>query len=100
LHLTTDADRGSGSLRERIGDANCDTINFASDYRMTLSSGRPIGWNVTIDGTGRTSSSMVPVSCTTCFRVFDIAGGNITLNRLNISKGYMTVGNDQKPQAI
>ena len=85
-----------GLARAPVAYAATCAPNDGRRRRQWLTAGR----NVTIDGTGHTSSSMVPASSTTCFRVFDFAGGNVTLNRHNISKRYMTVGNDQKPLAI
>jgi CSLREA domain-containing protein len=57
--VTTSADGTgpipAGSLREKIGDTNCDVIIFDDDYTITLASRLDITRNLTIDGSGLSS---------------------------------------------
>jgi hypothetical protein len=50
--VTSNADSGAGSLREKIADPLCDTITFDGDYTIVLASHLTIDRNVTIDGLG------------------------------------------------
>ncbi len=78
--VTTNADSGAGSLREKIADATCDTINFAGDYTITLASQLLIAHNLTIDGAGHS----VTVSGNNAVRVFYVHSGT-TFNLQNIT---------------
>jgi predicted outer membrane repeat protein len=78
--VTNANNSGSGSLRENIANATCDTINFAGDYTIPLASTLTIGRNVTIDGAGHT----VTVSGGSAVRVFTV-NSSVTFNLQNIT---------------
>jgi hypothetical protein len=78
-------------LRDAIAAAaSGDTLTFAGDYTINLAGSQlSISKNLTIDGAGHTITINGPgASCTTCFRVLNIAGGYaVTLNALTMSNG-------------
>jgi hypothetical protein len=88
--VTTDADSGTGSLRDKIGDSTCDTINFdptffSSSRTITLTTELDITRNLTIDGTGVVTPT---ISGNNVTRVFSTTtDSDATLNRLDISNG-------------
>jgi len=79
---------GDCTLREAIAAAsNGDTISFAGDYTILLSSELTINKTLTMDGAGHT----VTVSGNNAVRVFRIGGsGVVTINNLNIANGAST----------
>ncbi len=85
--VTTDADSGAGSLREKIANPVCDTITFDGDYTIVLASQLIIDRNVTIDGIGHG----VTVSGNHAVRVFYIARG-VTFNLSNLTVANGNVG--------
>ncbi len=88
--VTTNADSGVGSLREKIADTNCSTINFNGDYTIALSSELTISRNVTIDGTGHT----VTISGNNAVRLFSVnAGITFNLSNLTVANGKVSSGN-------
>ena len=89
--VTTDADSGAGSLREKIADPTCDTITFDGDYTVPLASELNIDRNLTIDGAGHnvTVSGDTNSDGTSDVRVFDVYPGvTFNLNQLTVTKGY------------
>jgi len=85
--VTTNADSGPGSLRDKVGDASCDAIVFAGDYTITLASQLTIDRSVTIDGTGYN----VTVSGNNSVRVFIVSSGvTFNLNRMTVRNGSTT----------
>jgi len=83
--VTTDADSGAGSLREKIADLTCNTITFDGDYTIVLASHLTIDRNVTIDGGGHT----VTVSGNHIVRGFVVnPGATLNINSLNVANGY------------
>jgi len=78
--VTTDADSGASSLREKIADPVCDTITFGGDYTIVLASHLSIDRNVTIDGVGHS----VTISGNHAVRVFVVNSG-VTLNIHNLT---------------
>lgn len=88
--VTTSADSGAGSLREKIGDSNCSTINFASDYTITLNSELTISRDMTIDGVGHT----ITISGNNAVRVFNVnAGITFNLSSVTVANGKLSSGN-------
>jgi predicted outer membrane repeat protein len=86
LIVTTDADSGPRSLRQAISDAlPGDTVTFAGDYTITLSSTLTIAKDLTIDGVGHA----ITMDGNHAVGVFALNSGTITLNRLNIVNGYL-----------
>ncbi len=82
--VTTNANSGAGSLREKIGDASCATINFNGNYTIVLASMLTISRNVTITGAGHT----VTVSGNDAVRVLWVnAGVTFDLQSLTIAHG-------------
>ena len=95
--VTTDADSGVGSLRDKIGDPSCSTIVFAGDYLIRLQSTLTIDRSMTIDGTGHavTVDGDSDGNGSGDVRVFYVnAGLTVTLKNLTVSYGYVldTVG--------
>ena len=89
--VTTNADSGAGSLRDKIADASCTTIVFDGDYTILLESELVIDKNLNIDGTGHT----VTLSGQDIVRVLNIQAGTVVrLNLLTIRNGtaYTAVG--------
>jgi hypothetical protein len=88
--VTTDADSGEGSLRQKVGDAACDTITFDAALfgvgrTITLSTQIDIGRNLTIDGSGVVTPTISGKGAT---RVFSItSASNVTLHHLKIYRG-------------
>lgn len=88
--VTTNADSGEGSLRQKVGDATCDTITFDAAYfgvarTITLTAQLDIGRNLAIDGAGVFTPTISGGNTT---RVLSITTGtNVTLSRLNVSNG-------------
>ena len=66
--VTSNADSGAGSLREKIADPVCDTLTFDGDYTIVLASNLTIDRNVTIDGVGHG----VTVSGNHAVRAFEV----------------------------
>ncbi len=88
--VTTNADSGAGSLREKIADSTCSTINFNNNYTITLSSELTISRNMTIDGVGHT----VTISGNNAVRVFYVnAGVTLNLSNLTVANGNVSSGN-------
>ena len=81
-------DSGTGSLRQTIADAAAgDTITFAGDYTIPLTSELTISQNLTIDG----ESHSVTVSGEYVTRVFYVNSGvTFHLNNLTVTKGRVT----------
>jgi len=83
--VTTDADSGAGSLREKIADTACDTITFDGDYTIVLASPLTIDRNLTIDGVGHS----ITVSGNQAVRGFVVNPGvTFNLNNLTVTNGY------------
>jgi len=78
--VTTDADSGAGSLREKIADTACDTITFNGDYTIVLASPLTIDRNLTIDGVGHS----ITVSGNQAVRGFVVNPG-VTFNLSNLT---------------
>ena len=95
LTVTNNADSGAGSLRQAIAAAaSGDTITFDNDYTITLASELAIiDKTITITGTGH----HITISGNNAVRVFHIgdynigAGGNLTIDHLNIVNGKSTI---------
>jgi len=88
--VTTNADSGAGSLREKIADTNCSTINFNSNYTIVLSSELTISRNVTIDGAGHA----ITISGNNAVRVFYVnTGVTFNLSNLTVANGKVSSGN-------
>jgi predicted outer membrane repeat protein len=86
--VSTAADSGAGSLREKIANPACDTITFDNDYTIVLVSQLIISRNVTIDGIGHS----VAISGNHAVRVFFIGSGTtVNLNNLTVANGYAGV---------
>jgi hypothetical protein len=82
--VTTDADSGVGSLREKIVDPVCEAISFDGDYTIVLASQLIIDRNVTIDGLGH----IVTVSGNNAVRGFLVnSGATVSLNNLTVVNG-------------
>jgi predicted outer membrane repeat protein len=81
-------------LRDAIAYATAgDMIDFAGDYTINLTTAQlAISKNLTIDGTGHTIVINGPgASCTTCFRVFNVASGvAFNLQNLTVANGKVT----------
>lgn len=90
ITVTSNADSGTGSLRQAISDI-CPggTIDFdagMSGQTITLTSGQlSIDKSMTIDGL--TSSPGVSVSGGNAVRVFYITGGTVVINNLTVENG-------------
>ncbi|HPD40189.1 MAG TPA: choice-of-anchor Q domain-containing protein [Anaerolineae bacterium] len=88
--VTTNADSGAGSLREKIADTNCSTINFNGNYTIALSSELTISRNVTIDGAGHA----ITISGNNAARVFSVnAGITFNLSNVTVANGKVSSGN-------
>ncbi|HTX80505.1 MAG TPA: sortase [Longilinea sp.] len=82
--VTTNADSGSGSLRDLLGDSTCTTINFNSDASIVLDSTLTIGRSMTIDGAGHD----ITINGQGLYRVMLIgAGVTASLKNLIITNG-------------
>src|SRR5512147_1309825 len=82
--VTSSANSGAGTLRAAIATAvPGDTITFASDMTITLSSELVISQSLTIDG----EAHAVTVSGNHATRVFNVTGGNVTFAHLTIADG-------------
>jgi hypothetical protein len=84
--VTTDADSGAGSLREKIANPVCDTITFDGDYTIVLASQLIVVRSVIIDGVGHG----VTISGNHAVRVFYIDAG-VTINLNNLTVCYVFV---------
>jgi predicted outer membrane repeat protein len=84
--VTSGLDDGNGgTLRDKIADEACDTINFDGDYTITLASQLTIGRNVTIDGVGHN----VAISGNNAVRVFWVnVGVTFNLQNLTVANGF------------
>lgn len=82
-----DSDTTSGDCAAGSG---ADTITFAGDYAITLTSALPaIATEMTIDGTGQS----VTISGNDAYRVFNVsAAGALTLNNLSVTHGADSSG--------
>ncbi len=88
--VTTDADSGVGSLREKIADPACETITFDNDYTIVLASHLTIDSNVTIDGAGHG----VTVSGNHAVRAFEVLPDvTFNLSNLTVADGDAGLGN-------
>jgi len=86
--VTTDADSGADSLREKTADPVCDMITFDGDYTIVLASHLIIDRNVTIDGVGHS----VTVSGNDAVRVFVVNSGvTLNLHNLTVANGYANI---------
>ena len=82
--VTTNADSGTGSLREKIGDATCDVITFGGNYTIVLADQLEIARDMTIDGAGH----YVTLSGDHAVRVFYVYPGvSFNLQNLNVIAG-------------
>ncbi|MFZ5916408.1 MAG: PxKF domain-containing protein, partial [Chloroflexota bacterium] len=82
--VTTNADSGPGSLREKIATPACDTITFDGDYTIPLASQLTIDRDMAIDGAGHS----VTVSGENAVRVFYVnAGVTLDLQNLTVANG-------------
>ena len=87
--VTSNADSGSGSLREAIGDSPCTTIDFNGDTTILLSSTLTLARDVTIDG----GTYSVTISGQNAYRVFLVNSGvTAELDHLTITQGVETFG--------
>ena len=84
--VTTDADSGAGSLREKIADPVCETITFDGDYTILLTSSLAIGRNMTIDGVGHSVTVSRNSSIAVQLLVVN-AGATVSLNNLTVADG-------------
>ncbi len=83
--VTTNADSGAGSLREKLADAGCDAITFNNNYTINLGSTLTIDRNLSIDGTG----FAITISGQNAVRVFWVNSGvTASLTSLTITNGY------------
>ncbi len=78
--VTTNADSGAGSLREKIADPACDTITFDGDHTIVLAGQLTIGRSVTIDGAGHG----VTISGNHAVRAFEVLP-DVTFNLSNLT---------------
>lgn len=81
--VTSSSDNGPGSLREKMGDNTCDTINFSGATGITLASALLVTRTMTIDGIGQT----VVISGNDSVRVFSMDSISATVKNLTISHG-------------
>jgi fibronectin-binding autotransporter adhesin len=88
--VTTNADRGAGTLREKIIASECSTINFNGNTTITLASTLPdLGRTLTISGLGHT----VTLDGGGKVRIFFIpSSGDVTLENLTLQKGHVDNG--------
>jgi hypothetical protein len=93
IEVTNGNDSGPGSLRDAIEDANtngeADTITFAPDLTtVTLTDGQlTISADLTIDGGAGVTVERSNEGGTLNFRIFQITGGDVTLDNLTIRNG-------------
>jgi uncharacterized repeat protein (TIGR01451 family) len=93
--VTSNADSGAGSLREKVADNGCDTITFAGDTTIHLQSTLTIDRDVTIDGAGHavTISGDTNDDGTGDVRVFEVnQKKSLTLQNLTVTKGFAASG--------
>jgi hypothetical protein len=89
LTVTSLADSGPGTLRDRIAAANPgDTITFGIQGDIVLASQLTIAKNLNVFGFG--VEGLVRISGNNSTRVFNITAGNVFLNRLAIINGRVT----------
>jgi len=82
--VTSSADSGSGSLRDRIGDSSCSAITFNGDMSILVDSSLTIGHDLTLDGTGHSIS----ISGQNLYQVFVVNSGvTASLANLTITQG-------------
>ena len=91
ITVTNTNDSGAGSLRQAIADASSgDTITFSlpANSVITLTS-EPlsINKNLTINGPGANQLTITRADSASRFRIFSIAGGNVTLSGVTITNG-------------
>ena len=94
LQVTNSNDAGSGSLRERIANANSgDTIVFGSNVNyITLTSGQfLITKNLTISG--GSGNTRITLDANNTSRIFEMKGDyTFNINNLTLTKGYAALG--------
>ncbi|CAG0937549.1 hypothetical protein TFLX_06487 [Thermoflexales bacterium] len=91
--VTTPADSGAGSLREKLADVTCDTIDFAASLAgqtITLTSQLEISRSMTIDGRGL--SAPLVLSGNRAVRVVKVITGQVTLAGLTLTHGATPAG--------
>lgn len=91
--VTTNANKGVGSLPQAIADANAtpdvDTIKFEADYQIRLKNQLTINGNLTIDGTGQ----RITLNGQKNVRVFQIESGDVIFKNITITNGAAKDGN-------
>lgn len=90
-NVTSTADSGDGTLRQKIGDATCDVITFIVPGPITLTSGQLTIWrNLTITGPGADKMTVQRMDGSPNFRIFRvIAGATAVISGITITKGYI-----------
>jgi hypothetical protein len=87
--VKTNADSGTGSLREKIAEPTCSTITFDNDYTILLASTLTINTDKTIDG----GTNQIIVSGNNVVRVFYVNDGvNFNLQNLTVANGSTYIG--------
>src|SRR4051794_32063812 len=89
--VTSTADSGSGTLREKIGDTTCGVITFAPAIvpgTINLTSGQlTINRSVTIAGPGQGKMTVRRAEGAVAFRIFQIDAQQATISGLTIANG-------------
>jgi hypothetical protein len=99
ITVTSKSDSGDGTLRQAITNAAAgDEITFnlsAGDETILLTSGQlAISKNLTIDGDNTSGSGTdISISGNHTSRIFNITGGAVTLQNLNLKEGHVGSGN-------
>ncbi len=87
--VTSNGDNGIGSLREKVADASCSRITFATGIgTITLASQISINRSVEIDG----ESTGVKISGNNATRIFLITAGTAKLYNLTVQQGQANAG--------
>ena len=91
--VTNGNSSGSGSLREKVGDASCDVINFASNYTINIteySHQLRVQRNITINGSGQTLKGPGASCASNCggFLISVESGNTLTLNNVTIMDAF------------
>jgi hypothetical protein len=84
--VTSSADSGPGTLREKLAEIASTPITFSDDMTISLASQLIISRSVTVDGTGHT----IAVSGSNTCQVFSIRGSSVNLSNLIIRDGYVS----------
>lgn len=85
--VTSNGDSGIGSLREKVADASCSRITFATGIgTITLASQISIDRSVEIDG----ESTNVKISGNNATRIFTITAGTVKLYNLTVQQGKVS----------